>query len=73
MSDYPLSIAGCHGRIDAYRSVLRVALSALTFYADPDNYEPRPGRVRPIVTDGGTIARTALAAGIENELAVTNP
>lgn len=35
---------------------------ALAFYAEPDNYQPEPRRVRPVVADAGEIARTVLEA-----------
>jgi len=41
------------------RDVLK---DALAFYADADNWEPRTQRVRPAVTDSGSIARAALAS-----------
>jgi hypothetical protein len=76
VSDYPLDLAAAHGRIDAYRYALDIALGALlaaqpyiyNVACDPQNAEWRRDTAQT------TLAQlvTARERG-ESELAVTNP
>jgi hypothetical protein len=74
--DYPLEIAGAHGRIDAYRAALRIADSALVTampYVNGVRTDPHlsPWRKETAEQSFETIreARDRIAA----ELAVTTP
>ena len=74
--DWPLTLAACHGRIEAYRAVLRVAEDAIisaTPYVNNVRTDPANAPWRKETAED-TFARLRNARDrIAAELAVTNP